>query len=88
MWATCSWQGLELEVKVLDKDQTSSPPVVMEGEQSPTGAAAGYRHEVVFAAVRGFRHRVIFGSLVPPRPLSQRRFDDLGRIVVSVVGRT
>ena len=28
------------------------------------------------------------GSLVPPRPLSQRRFDDLGRIVVSVVGRT
>ena len=39
-------------------------------------------------AVREFRHQVIFGSLVPPRPLSQRRFDNLGRIVVSVVGRT
>ena len=30
----------------------------------------------------------LFGSLVPPRPLSQRRFDHLGRVVVSVVGCT
>ena len=30
----------------------------------------------------------LFGSLVPPRPLSQRRFDHLGRVVVSVTGCT
>ena len=30
----------------------------------------------------------LFGSLVPPRPLSQRRFDDLGRTVVALVGCT
>ena len=30
----------------------------------------------------------LFGSLVPPRPLSQRRFDHLGRVVVPLVGCT
>ena len=30
----------------------------------------------------------LFGSLVPPRPLSEGLFDDLGRTVVAVVGCT
>ena len=54
--------------------------------RAPTGACTRHRYGFAFTAVRRFRHQVIFGSLVPPRPLSQRRFDDLGRTVVSVVG--
>lgn len=79
---------LRVEVEILDDERTSSHAVTTERKQSPTGACARRRYGFAFTAVRGFRHQVIFGSLVPPRPLSQRRFDDLGRIVVSVVGRT
>ena len=83
----CS-SGLQVELLVLDDERTSTHAVITERKQSPTGACTRYRYGFAFTAVRGFRHQVIFGSLVPPRPLSQRRFDDLGRIVVSVVGCT
>jgi len=79
---------LRVEVEVLDDERTSSHAVTTERKQSPTGACTRHRYGFAFTADRGFRHQVIFGSLVLPRPLSQRRFDDLGRIVVSVVGRT
>ena len=79
---------LRVEVEILDDERTSSHAVTTGRKQSPTGACTRHRYGFAFTAVRGFRHQVIFGSLVPPRPLSQRRFDDLGRIVVSVVGRT
>ena len=71
---------------VFDDERTSIRAVITERKQSPTGARTRHRYGFVFTAVRGFRHQVIFGSLVPPRPLSEHRFDHLGRFVVSVVG--
>ena len=73
---------------VFDDERTSTHAVITERKQSPTGAGARRRYGFTFTAVHGFRHQVTFGNLVPPRPLSQRSFDNLGRVVVSVVGRT
>ena len=42
-------------------------------------------HSLPFTSYTG---KTLLDGLVPSPPLSQRRFDDLGRVVVSVVGRT
>ena len=42
-------------------------------------------HSLPFTSYTG---KTLLDSLVPSPPLSQRRFDHLGRVVVSVVGRT
>lgn len=79
--------GLQAELLVLDDEQTSASAVINTSrvslEQSP-GTDINL-HSLPFTSYTG---KKLLDGLLPPRSLSEHRLDDLGCIVVSVVGCT